>query len=54
MQAVAQHQVFTEGATSAFLVGCVLMLVASAVTWVFLGVKHRELATDGPEGVHVG
>jgi hypothetical protein len=53
-QVVAQHQVFTEGATSAFLVGCVLMLVASAVTWVFLGVKHQELATDGPEGVHVG
>jgi EmrB/QacA subfamily drug resistance transporter len=54
-QLVAEHQVFTEGATSAFLVGCVLMLVASAVTWVFLNVKHQELATDGPEGgVHVG
>jgi len=51
---VAEHQVFTEGATSAFLVGCVLMLVASAVTWAFLSVKHQELATDGPEGVHVG
>ena len=50
------HQVFTAGATDAFLFGSILMLVASAVTWVFLNVKHEELATDGPEGapVHVG
>ena len=46
---------FTEGATSAFLVGSMLMLGASAVVWAFLNVKHRELATDGPETpVHVG
>ncbi|TYL52101.1 MFS transporter [Nocardioides sp. BGMRC 2183] len=45
---------FTEGATHAFLVGSVMMLVASAVIWLFLDVKHTELATDGPEGVHVG
>ena len=39
----------------AFLLGAGLMLVASLVTWVFLNVKHRELATDGPEApVHVG
>ena len=25
---------------------------ASAVIWIFLDVKHEELATDGPEGVH--
>jgi hypothetical protein len=30
------------------------MLAASAVIWIFLDVKHQELATDGPEGVHVG
>jgi predicted MFS family arabinose efflux permease len=49
------HQVFTQSATSAFLVGAGLMLIASLVTWVFLNVKHQELATDGPEGaVHVG
>jgi hypothetical protein len=30
------------------------MLAASAIIWVFLDVKHTELATDGPEGVHVG
>ena len=31
------------------------MLVASLVTWVFLTVKHEELATDGPGApVHVG
>jgi len=45
---------FTHGATHAFLVGAFLMLAASAVIWVFLDVKHEELATDGPQGgVHV-
>jgi EmrB/QacA subfamily drug resistance transporter len=45
---------FTSGATAAFLVGSVMMLAASAVIWTFLNVKHAELATDGPEAVHVG
>jgi EmrB/QacA subfamily drug resistance transporter len=53
-QAIAQQQVFTEGSTQAFLVGSILMLAASVVIWIFLDVKHEELATDGPEGVHVG
>jgi EmrB/QacA subfamily drug resistance transporter len=53
---VAYQQIFTAGASDAFLIGSGLMLIASAVTWVFLNVKHEELATDGPEGapVHVG
>jgi EmrB/QacA subfamily drug resistance transporter len=51
---IAQHQVFTEGATDAFLLASALMIVASIVTWVFLNVKHEELATDGPEAVHAG
>jgi hypothetical protein len=48
-------QIFAEGATNAFLVGSMMMLAASAVVWIFLRVKHTELATDGPEGaaVHV-
>ena len=54
MQEVARLQIFTEGSTQAFLVGAILMLAASVVIWVFLDVKHDELATDGPEGVHVG
>jgi len=45
---------FTAGAEAAFLVGAVMMVAASAVIWIFLNVKHTELATDGPEGVHVG
>ena len=45
---------FTSGAEAAFLVGAVMMVAASAVIWIFLNVKHTELATDGPEGVHVG
>jgi EmrB/QacA subfamily drug resistance transporter len=49
-------QIFTEGATNAFFVGSLMMLAASAVVWIFLNVKHTELATDGPDGapVHVG
>jgi len=41
---------FTDGATSAFLTGSMMMLAASAIVWVFLGVEHEELATDGPGG----
>ena len=53
--AVARGQVFTEGATDAFLLGAIMMLGASVVVWLFLNVKHTELATDGPEApVHVG
>jgi EmrB/QacA subfamily drug resistance transporter len=53
--AVFAHQVFADGATSAFLVGAVMALLSSAVVWLFLNVKHEELATDGPEApVHVG
>ena len=43
-------QVFTEGATNAFLLGAIMMLGASLITWIFLNVKHEELATDGPQG----
>jgi EmrB/QacA subfamily drug resistance transporter len=45
---------FPTGATHAFLVGVFMMLAGSAVVWLFLDVKHEELATDAPEGVHVG
>lgn len=45
---------FPSGATHAFLVGSIMMLATSVIIWIFLDVKHDELATDGPEGVHVG
>jgi hypothetical protein len=35
----------------AFLVGAAMILAASAVVWIFLNVKHTELATDGPDAV---
>ena len=54
LQEVAGNQVFTEGSTVAFLVGAGMMLAASLIVWLFLDVKHAELATDGPEVVHVG
>jgi EmrB/QacA subfamily drug resistance transporter len=46
---------FPTGATHAFLVGVFMMLAGSAVVWIFLDVKHEELATEAPEQqVHVG
>ncbi len=47
---------FPTGATHAFIVGVFLMLAGSAIVWLFLDVKHEELATDAPEqqSVHVG
>ena len=45
---------FPTGATHAFLVGVFMMLAGSAIVWIFLDVKHEELATEAPEGVHVG
>jgi EmrB/QacA subfamily drug resistance transporter len=55
LQAAGFQATFTEGATHAFLTGSGMILVASLLIWVFLDVKHEELATDGPEGaVHMG
>jgi EmrB/QacA subfamily drug resistance transporter len=45
--------VFTEGASNAFLVGSIMMLLASSIIWTLLKVKHQELATDGP-AAHAG
>jgi len=52
--ATIQQQIFAHGATTAFLVGSVMALAGSVIIWLFLNVKHTELATDGPEGVHAG
>jgi len=50
-----QQASFTTGATHAFLIGAVMMLLAAAIIVVFVNVDQHELATDGPEGaVHVG
>lgn len=45
---------FPVGASMAMFVGTFMMLGSSVVVWLFLNVKHTELATDGPDGVHVG
>jgi EmrB/QacA subfamily drug resistance transporter len=57
-QAALQQQTyfaaFSSGATHAFLVGAFMMWAASAIVWIFLNVKHEEMATDAaPEGVAV-
>ena len=54
-QLLSGQQVFAHGSTVAFMVGAGMILAASAIIWLFLNVKHEELATDGPEAaVHVG
>ena len=53
-QDVVGQAAFTNGATHAFIVGAFMMWAASVIVWIFLNVKHEELATDdGPEGVRV-
>jgi EmrB/QacA subfamily drug resistance transporter len=42
---------FPSGASAAFFFGTFLMLTGSAIVWLFLNVKHEELATDGPASV---
>ena len=55
IEAAGFQATFTDGATHAFLVGAFMMLAASLVVWIFLNVKHEELATDGPaDAVHLG
>jgi predicted MFS family arabinose efflux permease len=54
LQQIAELQVFTHGATTAFLVGAGMAVLGSLVVWIFLDVSHQDLATDGAEGgVHV-
>jgi EmrB/QacA subfamily drug resistance transporter len=48
---VVGQQIFAHGSTVAFLVGSGMILTASAIIWLFLNVKHTELATDGPAEV---
>jgi EmrB/QacA subfamily drug resistance transporter len=50
----AYFAAFSEGATNAFLTGAFMIWTASVIVWALLGVKHTELATEAPEGVHVG
>ncbi|CAN5185567.1 MFS transporter [soil metagenome] len=50
LQQVAGGAAFTDGASIGFLVAAFMMLAAAAVIWIFLDVKHEELATEAPEG----
>lgn len=52
---IAYQGAFTEGAANAFLTGAFMIWGASLIVWIFLSVKHEELATDdAPAGVHAG
>lgn len=55
LTAVIGQGAFSEGAVHAFLTGAFMMWAGSLIVWVFLNVKHRELAEDGaPAGIAVG
>lgn len=49
LQLITQQQVFTHGATVAFLAGSGMAVIASLVIWTQLRVKHTELAGEAPE-----
>ena len=54
VQALVSQGAFSEGAVHAFLTGAFMIWAASAIVWIFLNVKHEELATEEtPEGVGV-
>ncbi|HEY6932068.1 MAG TPA: MFS transporter [Marmoricola sp.] len=49
---VVYQAAFTHGATRAFLTGAFMIWCASVIVWVFLDVKHQEMASDeAPEVV---
>jgi EmrB/QacA subfamily drug resistance transporter len=51
---LAYQGAFTGGAVKAFLAGAFMMWGASVIVWIFLNVKHEELATeDSAEGMAV-
>lgn len=51
IEGIVQMGSFPTGATAGFFFGTFLMAAGSLIVWLFLNVKHEELATDGPEGV---
>lgn len=52
-EAAGFQSTFTSGASHAFLTGALMILLASAIVWTMLDVKHTELATDGPEAAPI-
>ncbi|MCW2780420.1 MAG: transporter [Marmoricola sp.] len=53
-QVIVNQAAFTQGGVHAFLAGAFMIWTGSLIVWIFLNVKHQELATDGaaPEVVH--
>lgn len=50
LEAVTFQTTFIDGASDAFLAGTAMMLTASAVIWLFLNVRHTEVAdTEVPQ-----
>jgi len=46
-------QAQTYGSGRAYLVGAAMILVAAAITFAFLNVRHEKLSTEGHENVHL-
>lgn len=53
-QKLIADEAFTYGASRAYLVAAIMIAVGGVVTLVALDVRHRELANDGAEPVHIG
>jgi EmrB/QacA subfamily drug resistance transporter len=46
---IGKQAAFTDGATHAFLTGAFMIWVGSLIVWIFLDVKHEEMASDAEE-----
>jgi MFS family permease len=46
---ITKQAAFTDGATHAFLTGAFMIWVGSLIVWIFLDVKHEEMASDAEE-----
>jgi EmrB/QacA subfamily drug resistance transporter len=46
---IGKQAAFADGATHAFLTGAFMIWVGSLIVWIFLDVKHQEMASDAEE-----
>ena len=53
-QKLIADEAFAYGASRAYLVAAIMIAVGGLVTHVALNVRHKELANDGAEPVHIG
>jgi EmrB/QacA subfamily drug resistance transporter len=47
---IGAQAAYTQGATNAFLTGAFMIWLGSLIVWIFLDVRHQEMATDQERG----